>query len=169
MPIPELAVSRKIHNGIARDIALPLKGNVGIECRSGGASSVHQLVLTFPAPVALTSASVTTGTGSVSNFNTNGAQLTVNLTGVANAQKIVLTLFGVSDGSNTGNVSVPMGVLAGDTTGDEAVNSGDIAQTKSKSGQTVNASNFREDVNIDGSLNSGDIALVKSKSGTALP
>jgi hypothetical protein len=62
-----------------------------------------------------------------------------------------------------------MGVLTGDTTADTFVNSTDIAQTKSQSGQLVTSSNFREDVTVDGNLNSTDIALVKSKSGTALP
>jgi hypothetical protein len=61
------------------------------------------------------------------------------------------------------------GVLLGDTTGDGVVNSADNSQTKSKSGQSVGASNFRNDVSVDGSLNSADISLVKSKSGTALP
>ena len=45
------------------------------------------------------------------------SQITVDLTGVSNAQKIVLTLFGVSDGNNTGNVAIPMGLLLGDTNG----------------------------------------------------
>lgn len=49
------------------------------------------------------------------------------------------------------------------------VNSADISQTKSQSGQAVSGSNFHEDVPIDGSVNSADISLVKSKSGTALP
>ncbi len=62
-----------------------------------------------------------------------------------------------------------MGVLLGDTTADRSVNSGDIAQTKSKSGQAADGTNFRNDVTVDGNLNSGDIGLVKSKSGTALP
>jgi hypothetical protein len=59
--------------------------------------------------------------------------------------------------------------LLGDTTADGFVNSADISQTKSQSGQAVGGSNFREDVNADGFLNSADISLVKSKSGTALP
>jgi hypothetical protein len=62
-----------------------------------------------------------------------------------------------------------MGVLVGDTTGNGAVNSSDIAQTQSQSGQPVTAANFREDVNANGLINSSDIALVQSKSGTALP
>jgi hypothetical protein len=62
-----------------------------------------------------------------------------------------------------------MGVLAGDTNADRSVNSADITQTKSQSGQAVTGSNFREDLNVDGSINSADITLVKSKSGTGLP
>jgi hypothetical protein len=59
--------------------------------------------------------------------------------------------------------------LIGDATGNGAVNSSDIAQTQSQSGQAVSASNFREDVTANGQINSSDIALVQSKSGTALP
>jgi hypothetical protein len=62
-----------------------------------------------------------------------------------------------------------MRVLVGDTNADTFVNSADIGQTKSQSGQAVSTSNFREDVNVDGFVNSADIGLAKSKSGTALP
>ncbi|MBA2435943.1 MAG: hypothetical protein H0V54_12845 [Chthoniobacterales bacterium] len=55
------------------------------------------------------------------------------------------------------------------STADRSVNSADISQTKSRSGQTVDITNFRSDVTVDGTLNSGDIGLVKSRSGTALP
>ena len=64
--------------------------------------------------------------------------------------------------------SASMGVLVGDTNGDGSVNSADIGQTKTKSGQTVDGSNFREDLNIDNSINSADVSLVKSRSGTGL-
>jgi hypothetical protein len=74
------------------------------------------VIVTFPSAVSLTNASVTSGSGNVSSFTVSGGQVTVNLIGVANAQTIVITLFGVSDGDNTGDVSIPMGVLLGDTT-----------------------------------------------------
>jgi hypothetical protein len=88
---------------------------------------------------------------------------------VSNAQTLTVTLLGMNDGTNTYDTSVQMGVLIGDTTGDGFVNSADISQTKSQSGNAVTSSNFREDVNVDGFINSADISLVKSKSGTALP
>ena len=100
----------------------------------------------------------------------NGNNCLVNLTGIPNAQYDTVTLTGaLDDQGNAGNVSTTFGVLLGDTTEDGAVNSGDIAQIKSQSGQPVTSSNFREDPTVDGNINSGDIALVKSKSGTALP
>jgi CSLREA domain-containing protein len=166
---PPISVSRKMHGAAMFDIDLPLTGPAGIECRTGGASGIYKVIVTFATPVTVTSASVTTGIGSVSSHSVNGSKVTVNLTGVANAQTIVITLFGVSDGTNTTDVPIPMGVLLGDTTADRSVNSADISQTKSKSGQAVGSGNFRNDVTVDGSLNSADISLVKSKSGTALP
>jgi hypothetical protein len=66
-------------------------------------------------------------------------------------------------------VLLVVSLACGFTTADRAVNSTDIAQTKSQSGQFVTISNFRQDVTVDAAINSADIALVKSKSGTALP
>ena len=153
---------------------LQVAGGLGIECRTGGENGEHQIVVTFPtlppnASLTFTSAAVTGGTGSVAGTTVSGNEVTINLTGVANAQVITVTLFGVSDGTNTSDVAIPMGVLLGDTTSDRFVNSADISQTKSQSGQPVTESNFRMDVNIDALINSGDISQVKSQSGTALP
>ena len=123
-------------------------------------------------PVFVTSATVTPGaggSGSVASGSINGSVVTVNLTNVSNAQTLSVNLLGVSDGTNMGNVSIPMSVLVCDTTADRFVDSADIGQTKSQSGHAVTLSNFREDVNIDGFIDSADIAFVKSKSGTALP
>jgi hypothetical protein len=169
-PTPSRVVSRKLHNGAPFDITLPLTGNPGIECRSGGGTNVYQVVFTFPSSVTFTNAAVTAGAGSVSGSSGSGTTaVTVNLTGVTNAQRITVTLSSVDNGMSTGDVAMTMGVLIGDTNGDGTVNSADIGQTKSQSGNAVSATNFREDVNLDGSVNSSDIGLVKSKSGSALP
>jgi hypothetical protein len=165
--LPIGAVSRKTHGSVGDfDIDLPLFGAEGIECRTGGPGGNHTIVVTFPAPVAVGSAACG---GQPATTNVNGSVVTVNCTGVANAQNIAITLTNVTDGANTGNVSIPMGALIGDTTADRFVDSADIAQTKSQSGKAVTGSNFREDVNVDGFIDSADIAFVKSKSGTALP
>ena len=163
------AVSRKIHGGAGTfDIGLPLVGAPGIECRSGGATNDYQMVITFGTPVTFAGAQVTQGTGTAASTSTSGNQVFVNLTGVTNAQTIQVTLFAVNDGTATNDVSIPMSVLIGDTTANGAVNSSDISQTQSQSGQLVTSSNFREDVTANGLINSSDIALVQSKSGTGL-
>jgi hypothetical protein len=177
------AVSRKTHGAASDfDVDLPLTGNAGIECRSGGATGDHKLVLTFAAPITINGnpqAQVTTGIGEIGSggvasgggvsVDQTRTIVTVPLTNVANAQTIAVTLFNVSDGTNSSNVVVPMSVLIGDTNADRFVDAIDTAQTKSKSGQAVNTTNFREDVNTDGFLDAVDAAFVKSKSGTTLP
>jgi hypothetical protein len=97
--------------------------------------------------------------------------MTVNLTGVADLQKITVTLSGVTDifSQVLPNTAISMGVLIGDTTGNAAVNSSDVAQTKAQSGVPVTQANCRQDVSINGSINSSDVALVKSKSGNGIP
>ena len=164
------AVSRKSHGaeGVF-DIELPVSGEPGIECRLGPTEGAHQVVVSFASPVTFTSASVTSGNGTVSGTSTAGNEVIIDLSGVTNAQTIVITLFGVNSGSGAGNLTIPMGVLIGDTTANGSVNSSDISQTKSQSGQLVTGSNFRTDVTVNGAINSSDISLVKSKSGTALP
>jgi subtilisin-like proprotein convertase family protein len=170
---PVTAVSRKTHGGAGTyNIALPLVGPRGVECRSGqGAGGTdHQIVVTFASPVSVGSAAVTSGTGSVVGSPiVAGNVVTINLTGVTNAQTIMVTLSNVSDGVNMGNLVVPMGVLMGDTSGNGAVSSTDVTQDKLQSGQAVNASNCREDVVVNGNINGTDVSAVKLKSGTALP
>jgi hypothetical protein len=162
-------VSRKTHGTAGTyDVDLPLTGT-GIECRTGGPSGNHQLVVTFAVPVTFTGAN--TSCGSVMTTSGNGTSVvTIDLTGVPNASRCSVTLNGVTDGPSTpGDASFPANFLEGDTTGNGAVNSSDISQTQSQSGQGVGAANFREDVTVNGLINSSDISVVQSRSGTALP
>jgi hypothetical protein len=160
-------VSRKTHGSAMYDIGLPLAGNPGIECRSGGATGDYTIVFTFAVPVTFATADCG---GMSATASSSGNDVMVNCTGVPNAQTTQVTIHGVSAiGFATADAVAPVSVLIGDTNADGTVNSADITQVKSQSGSTVTENNFREDVNTDGSLNSGDISLVKSKSGTALP
>jgi len=167
LPTPTSVVSRKLHAGLPFDIPLPLTGNSGVECRSGGATNDYQIILTFANSVTFSNAALTAGAGSVSNSSGSGTStVTVDLTGVTNAQRIMVTLQGVN---GSGEVGVPMGVLVGDTNGDGFVNAGDSIQTRNRSGQGADTANFRSDVNTDGTVNSGDTIAVRSRSGTSLP
>ena len=171
-PAVSFAVSRKVHGSAGTfNVPLPLvalNGAIGVEDRVGSAG-VHQMVVAFSNPVTVGGVSVTTGAGSLTSFNASGGVVTINLVGVTNAQRLGVTLASVSDGTNLGSLMVPMGILAGDTTGNGNVNATDVSQVKLQSGQPATGSNFRNDVNVSGSINATDVSSVKLKSGTALP
>jgi hypothetical protein len=173
------AVSRKTHGGGTGtfDIDLPLTGSPGIECRTTAGTNDYTMVVTFSGAVTINGtpqAQVTSGTGCVGSAGTcNGGTVaisanavTIPLTNVANAQAINVTLFDVN---GDGNVVIPMGVLTGDVNANRAVNAGDVALTKSRLGQLLDATNFRADVNANGGINATDVSIVKQNSGTSLP
>ncbi|MEP6810836.1 MAG: hypothetical protein ABI992_11390, partial [Chthoniobacterales bacterium] len=164
------AVSRKTHATAGTfDIALPLTGEPGVECRSSGGA--HTVVVTFSNPVVSGNASVSAGAGTAGTPTFAGNSMTVNLTGVTNAQKITLTLHNVTDSSAQvlADTVVSINVLAGDTGGNKTVSSSDVAQTKQQVGVAVSSANFREDVNVTGAINSSDVAIVKVNVGTSVP
>jgi hypothetical protein len=169
-PTVPLAVSRKNQGGTNYDLPLPLIGSPAIECRSGGGSNVYQIVVGFPSAVVFDHASITSGSGTVTGASGNGTTtVTIDLSGVVNQQTINVTVFGVNDGSGAHDLVIPMSVLIGDTNASGAVNSSDVSQTKSKSGQPVTSANFRADVTANGAITATDVSLVRSRSGTALP
>ena len=165
-----IVVSRMTHGGAGTfDLALPLTGKRGVECRAGN----YQMVFKFANSLtSVGAANVTTGTGTPSGgIGSNPNEYIVNLIGVANGQYIAVTLSNIHDSAgNIGNFAGPqMGVLLGDTSANGIVNSTDISQTQSQSGQAATSDNFREDVTVSGIINSSDISTVQGKSGTALP
>jgi hypothetical protein len=165
------AVSRKTHGAAGVfDINLPrvpITGAIGIEPR-GGVAGQHQIVVTFANPVTVGSATVT-GAGAAT-VSTAGTTVTVNLTNVTNAQRMAVTLSNVSDGTNLGNIVIPMGVLLGDVGGNGSVTGSDVSQTKAAAAAgTVDATSFRADININGTINATDVSIDKAASGTALP
>ena len=177
-PVVQSAVSRKTHGSAGNfDVNLPLTGTPGIECRTGGGTNDYTIVVTFLANVSVNGspqAAVTLGTGTVgSNGTGNGGIVTISgnvvtipLTNVFNAQTITVTLNSVNGSTD---ITIPMSTLIGDTNASRTVNAADVAQTKSRLGQTVNPTNFRSDVNANGSINATDTAIVKQNSGISLP
>jgi hypothetical protein len=175
--VPQLqllsAASRKTHGAAgAFDVDLPLGGAPGVECRRNGAGGNHTLVFTFNNNVTSGSASVTNGTGTVAGAPIfSDKTMTVELSGVTDAQHIAVTVSGVTDTFSQvlPDKVVAMDLLLGDVSGNSLVNASDVVQVKSRIGQPVNTTNFRSDVNANGSINSGDIAIVKSHAGAGLP
>ena len=88
---------------------------------------------------------------------------------LANAQTHTINLLGVSDGTNSANVSVQMGVLQADVNATRLVDSGDVFLVRQQTGQTANSSNFRKDVNASGVIDSGDVFLARQRTGSFLP
>jgi CSLREA domain-containing protein len=164
------AVSRKVHGTAGTfDIDLPQTGPLGVECRSGGPGGNHQVIVAFANPVSVDGVAVESVNGLANATKSVSANIvTINLTGVANAQVLTITLTGVNNGETIGNTVLRMGVLFGDTTGNAAVSSADVSQTKLASGQPVTATRFRNDLNLSGSINASDISAAKLSSGTAL-
>jgi hypothetical protein len=171
------AVSRMTQGAAGTfDVALPLTGTDGVECRTQGGTHDFTMVVTFSGNVTVTGspqAQVTSGTGCVGsagvctgNVTVSGNVVTVPLTTITDQQNINVRINGVN-GSN--NFNIPMGVLAGDTNANRTVNAADVSQTKGQSGQAVTAANFRNDVNANGSINAGDINIVKADSGHSIP
>jgi Dockerin type I domain len=163
------AVSRKTHGSAGTfDIPLPLSGNPGVECRTGGANNDYTQVFTFTNNVVSGNASVASGIGTVSGPPTfSGNTMTVNLTGVANTQALTVTLTGVTDEffQVLPDTSVNVNMHIGDTNGNGTVNATDVAQTKGQVGQPVTISNFRTDVNASGIINTTDVTIVKAHAG----
>ena len=163
-------VSRKNHGGTPFDIALPLSGAAGVECRNSGGN--HTLVFSFDGPVANGAASVSGGTGTISGSPSfAGNTMTVNLSGVTDAQALTVTLGNVTNGASRmlPTTTVTVKTLIGDTNGDRSVNAGDALQTRGRAGQAIDTTNFRSDVNLDGFLNSGDTTAVRARSGNFVP
>jgi hypothetical protein len=162
------AVSRKTHGDAGNfDIVLP-----GVECRSGGATNDYTVVVTFSNNLASGNANLTSGTGNVAGTPAiSGNAMTVNLTGVTNAQTLSITLNSLTDQflQTLPDTAINMSVLIGDVNGNGAVNASDVSAAKVQSGDPVTNANFRTDVNANGSINASDISVVKLHSGEGLP
>jgi len=149
-------------------INLPLTGTPGVEDRIGGPT---RIVFTFQTPIA-TGANFAVGlsSGTVSSTQVSGNTLTVNLSGATQGQMLTVNVNDVEDATNgaSGNYSVQVGVLYGDVTGNGLVNVADINAVRKASGDAVNSTDFRDDLNCNGLINVADINIVRQLSGTSL-
>ena len=171
------AVSRKVHGAAGPfDIKLfPIvpSTNVAIECRTGQPNNGdYQVVMTFAAPVTFTGAAVTGG-GSATTSPAPGSpptsEVTVNLSGVTNAQTITVTLLGATVGGPPADFAVQAGMLIGDVNGDRNVTGSDVNGCKAQVGVDIGNDTFRTDVNETGFVSGSDVNTTKARVGTFLP
>ena len=164
------AVSRMTHGGAGDfDVDLPLTGEPGVECRNGGGNLT--VVVTFTNTMVSGNASVTGGTGNVAGMTFSGNTVTANLTGVADVQRLTLTLSNMTDSfaQVLPDTTLDVNILIGDTNANKSVSASDVGQTKAQAGVDVTAANFREDVIPNGSITASDIGQVKADAGHTVP
>jgi hypothetical protein len=183
---PSNAVSRKFHGSSSPaplfDVPLPLScASMGIECRrnTGSDSSGpnaghdHELIVTFGSNVTVDTVDAVNDStdllvGSAS-FSVSNNVVTVDLHNIPNAVRLNINLRGVSDGTHSGLVTIPMGVLLGDVNGSGVVTTGDANLCKGQALVTLTNSNFRDDVNVSGTITSGDVNIIKQNALAHLP
>ena len=175
---PALAsgLSRRAHGSRGNfDINLPLApAATGVECRSSGPTKI---ILTFSKPIvaadnAPDATEVSLSAGTLGAVTIADNQMTINLSGVPNRTCLTIglgtTITDLTGRCLAGTKSLRIRVLAGDTNGTGSVSVADVNQTRSRSGQSVNATNFRSDTNCSGSISVADVNQVRSRSGNAV-
>jgi len=165
--------SRKIH-GSAGTFDVDLANGSGIECRTGGANGDYQMVFVFANPLtSVANVSVSAGAASIKSraIGDDSREYIVDLTGVANAQTLTVTLANVYDtnGHHSASVQGTMSVLVGDVNASGVVTSGDTNLCKAQALQPVTNANFRNDINASGSITTGDVNIIKQNALSQLP
>jgi PKD repeat protein len=174
-PALSTITSRKVHGAAGPfDILLPVSGTAGIECRAPDASNGYQIIFTFarnitdPGQATKGSGNVTVGPATI---GPNPNQVTVPLTGVANAQHVFINLDAVHDaaGAVLFNMTARMDVLIGDVDASGRVDSTDVFQVRQQTLQNASSNNFRMDVDESGRIDSTDVFMTRQQTLTSLP
>ena len=170
-PSAVAAVSRRSH-GLAGSFDVDVSSGCAVECRSGGPQLV---IVDFDEAIIAADGSladnndVTLSSGTVTGqVVLGGTKLFVVMTGVTDKTCLTMSCGGITDAA--GNVvtdTVRIIVLAGDATGDKAVNVADIGFVAGQSSQPLTGANFRRDVTADGAINVADIGFTSGRSGTS--
>jgi hypothetical protein len=160
------AASRLTHGTAGTfDIAMPLTGTSGVECRS---ATTYNAVFTFDAPVTSGQVTLLSGTATVGPVTFSGNSMTAQLTGVTSAEIATLHTQNINgDGQSHGDV--PFGFLTGDADASRGVSKPDQTLVKGQANKPVTSSNFREDLDADGRIKTADTNIVKTNQGHSIP
>ena len=175
------AASRLTHGAagtstlICPSFRLGTTAGAGVECRRGGGSSqdaIHDRRSTsriLPLPGGISNLTIDCGAVDSVVQGVNANQLLFHVSGLCYNATAAPQYSAIHFTVSGQPATITWGHLLGDTNASTGVNSGDSVQTRGRSGQPVDGTNFRSDVNTDGSLNSGDTTFVRARSGQALP
>jgi len=161
--------SRKAHGSPPTDYNLTVDttqdigGAVTVEPRAIG--SGHRIVFQFDSAVTAVGTPGATdesgaSAGQLALSTLNGSEVTVTLTAVADNKRIRLVLPAVNGGADA---VVSLGFLVGDVDNSRSVSPVDVQQIKSRSGQGVDAGNFRFDLNATGVISAADVVAIRSR------
>jgi hypothetical protein len=160
------AASRLTHGTAGSfDVTMPLTGTSGVEDRNGGGT--YLAVFTFDAPVTSGTAMVTSGTATAGTPVFSGNEMQVPLSGVADQQTIIIHVANVNGGSGSNDVT--FGFLVADVNGNRVVDKPDQTDINTHKNQIVNATNFRDDINLSGKVDKPDLQSVQANRGHRIP
>lgn len=163
------AVARKTH-GSAGTFDLPLNASAASPTTEPRLGPAHAIVFAFDDAVIGATATVTEGTATAGVPTFNGPEVTVPLTGVADAQYVTVAVSNASGagGGTGGSGSIRIGFLAGDVNQSRVVTLGDVGLVNAQLAQSVTAANYLKDVNASGTLTVADKGITNANLTKAL-
>ncbi|MEP7155875.1 MAG: PQQ-dependent sugar dehydrogenase [Betaproteobacteria bacterium] len=181
-PLQLIAVqSRKAH-GVGTNFDLQIDnqqtitGPISVEPRLMG--NFHRIVFQFNVPInddpAVTAEDAAAAPYAGATRATAGTEVTVTLPGIADGQRVKLTLPGVNavNLSSLTGVSASIGFMVGDIDGHRSVNASDISAIKARATPMpppITLSNFRFDLDKSGAVDAADLTVAKARSGKVIP
>jgi hypothetical protein len=169
-PLTRVGVkSRKVHGGTAFNLPIATAGPLTVEPRMSGAG--HHIVFEFNLPITNPGSAIATDASSAqvgqAFTSASGNDVIVTLTGIADDQRITLTLHDVNNPGFT--TSVQVAFLVGDVNSTQSVNASDISAVKARGNPTLDAANFFFDLNASGAIDATDVSAVKARAGRVIP
>ena len=168
LPVVVSAVSRKVH-GAAGTFDLPLNSVTTSPTTEPRLGPAHNIVFTFNKPVTAAQVAIAEGVATVGPLAFNGNDMTVTLSGVADAQYVTVQLSQLFAGTAPGNGWLRVGFLAGDVNQSRVVTVADLGLVNARLAQPANATNFPMDVNASGSVTLADKGITNGNLTRALP
>lgn len=172
-------VSRKLHTvatvptpfDLPIDFTVAATGLVSVEPRV--ISTGHNVVFLLNAPITVAGTASAKIAGTATDVGTIGtvtfvpgsSEVVVPITGIPDNTRVTVTLTGV----NGITQSVTLGFLVGDVNSSRVTNGTDVIAMKTRTGQSVDAFNFRFDINLSGVINGTDVIAAKTRAGFTLP